>query len=343
MAANITYCGIPFGVGSDIAGSIRLPSHFCGIFGHCITPAVVEKARFWPPCTPEQLKCLSLGPMVRYSRDLIPVLKGIVGDRINMLPDIDKKVDLKKINIYCVESDGGKMTTPVMSTIKDAFKSVCNFIFLLLLKPLRPYPFLQIKEHFSENIGCNVQQTVLPNLDDAFDIYMAISNNMPHIYHCHKMANLKGEVNPFFELFKKIFGLSLHTFPMIVVGCIEKLSTTFGDKSLPQIKKYEDFKKKSFELLNNNGVIILPVFPEPAPFPFLTIPKVPNAAYSAIVSLLQCPVSVAPVGMTPRGKLPVGLQIIAAPFNDHISIAIATELESLFGGWKPPFNPEISN
>lgn len=201
----------------------------------------------------------------------------------------------------------------------------------------------QIKEHFSENIGAKVQQTLLPHFDDAFDIYLAISNNIPHISHCRKMANLKGEVNPFLELAKKVVGLSNHTLPMIVVACVEKITSPFHNKQAPQLKKFKEFKEKAMELLSNNGVIILPAFPEPAPFSFLTVPKVANAGYCAIVSFLECPVTVAPVGMTPRGKLPVGLQIIAAPYNDHLSIAVAKELETLFGGWKPPFSPDLSN
>jgi len=42
-----------------------------------------------------------------------------------------------------------------------------------------------------------------------------------------------------------------------------------------------------------------------------------------------------PLGLSKSG-LPVGLQVIASPLNDHLSIAVAEELEKGFGGWVSP-------
>jgi len=42
-----------------------------------------------------------------------------------------------------------------------------------------------------------------------------------------------------------------------------------------------------------------------------------------------------PMGLNPRG-LPVGVQVAAGLDRDHVSIAVALELERVFGGWVPP-------
>jgi fatty acid amide hydrolase 2 len=34
--------------------------------------------------------------------------------------------------------------------------------------------------------------------------------------------------------------------------------------------------------------------------------------------------------------LPLGVQVAAAAGRDHVSIAVALELERVFGGWVPP-------
>jgi Asp-tRNA(Asn)/Glu-tRNA(Gln) amidotransferase A subunit family amidase len=38
--------------------------------------------------------------------------------------------------------------------------------------------------------------------------------------------------------------------------------------------------------------------------------------------------------------LPIGIQIVAGPFQDRLSIAVAKELQTAFGGWKEPPSSE---
>ena len=52
-------------------------------------------------------------------------------------------------------------------------------------------------------------------------------------------------------------------------------------------------------------------------------------------NLAQLPVTQVPLGLDRRG-LPVGVQVAAGPGRDHVSIAVALELERVLGGWVPP-------
>jgi fatty acid amide hydrolase 2 len=47
------------------------------------------------------------------------------------------------------------------------------------------------------------------------------------------------------------------------------------------------------------------------------------------------PVTQVPLGLG-RERLPLGGQVAAAPGRDHVAIAVALELERVFGGWTPP-------
>ena len=49
----------------------------------------------------------------------------------------------------------------------------------------------------------------------------------------------------------------------------------------------------------------------------------------------ECPVRRSRSGLGRKG-LPVGVQVAAARGNDHVSIAVAIELERSLGGWVPP-------
>lgn len=124
VAACVSYGGSPFGTGSDIAGSIRFPSHFCGLFGHLITQKAVNLDGHWPPFSSEQSECLSIGPISRYASDLNILVKAFLGDQVSKLPKLDEPVDLQKLKIYYMEDNGGKNSTPVHPEIKEGMKKV---------------------------------------------------------------------------------------------------------------------------------------------------------------------------------------------------------------------------
>lgn len=57
--------------------------------------------------------------------------------------------------------------------------------------------------------------------------------------------------------------------------------------------------------------------------------------YMLIFNTIGLPVTNCPVGLTSEG-LPVGLQIVANPALDRLTIGVAQEFEKIFGGWVPP-------
>jgi amidase len=52
-------------------------------------------------------------------------------------------------------------------------------------------------------------------------------------------------------------------------------------------------------------------------------------------SLTGWPGTVVRRGTSPEG-LPIGVQLVAAPRQDHLTLAVARHLESTLGGWQPP-------
>ncbi len=53
-------------------------------------------------------------------------------------------------------------------------------------------------------------------------------------------------------------------------------------------------------------------------------------------NLLGLPVTEVPLGLG-RAGLPLGVQVAAGHGRDHVSVAVALELERAFGGWVPPW------
>src|SRR5262249_57697607 len=89
LAAGLTYLS----VGSDIGGSIRVPAHFCGVYGHKPTLGVVPMRGHIPPppgSPPSGPATLPVaGPLARTAADLglaLQVLGGPDGDDAPLYP-----------------------------------------------------------------------------------------------------------------------------------------------------------------------------------------------------------------------------------------------------------------
>ncbi|WP_111497932.1 amidase [Marinobacter bohaiensis] len=82
-AASLAAGFTPLEVGSDLAGSIRTPCHFCGVFGHKPSRDLVSMRGHipGPPGTMSQPDLVEGGPMARHAGDLQLLLEVIAGPR----------------------------------------------------------------------------------------------------------------------------------------------------------------------------------------------------------------------------------------------------------------------
>lgn len=96
-----------------------------------------------------------------------------------------------------------------------------------------------------------------------------------------------------------------------------------------------NMRKFLLDKLGDNGVLFYPSSPFPAGYHYSTFLRPFNFGYWCLFNVLRLPVCQVPLGLDEQG-LPVGIQVVAAPYNDHLCLAVASELELEFGGWVPP-------
>src|SRR5947208_8915738 len=88
LVTGVQTCALPisgFDVGSDLAGSVRTPAHFCGLFGLKPTEGRIPNAGHIPevPGMPRAVRHMNvLGPLARSLEDLALVT------RIMAVPDV---------------------------------------------------------------------------------------------------------------------------------------------------------------------------------------------------------------------------------------------------------------
>lgn len=101
-------CGATvFGIGSDIAGSIRMPGMFNGIFGHKPTPGIVSLDGHFPGSIDKNFnQYLTIGPMCRYAKDLPTLTHLMVDEKFHKVLQFDRPLNTKDIKIYYLTSAG---------------------------------------------------------------------------------------------------------------------------------------------------------------------------------------------------------------------------------------------
>ncbi|KAL1506616.1 hypothetical protein ABEB36_005943 [Hypothenemus hampei] len=301
------------GIGSDMAGSIRLPALFNGVFGHKPTPKTVSVKGHWPMC--ENCKfheVLVLGPLARFATDLMLMMKVICSDKMCLELKLDETVDLSKLNIFFIEQFDGSITLPKVSEeIQSAVRQAVNYLKKECKASVMDYKFQAFQKSLVICASELYSQKDIPNL--------LKSNN----------------TNIFIEVIKVIFGKSNFTMNLLFSYITKSFYNCFvGDYS----KDNDLMKNEVMAKLGTNGVIIMPTSIGAAHkhnqiYFRLIYP------YLILANALGLPSTSVPCGFDKNG-MPIGIQVMAAPYQDRLCLAVAEELEKLFGGWVPP--PEKS-
>ncbi|ENN82006.1 hypothetical protein HUJ04_006668 [Dendroctonus ponderosae] len=301
------------GIGSDVAGSLRLPAHYCGIWGHKPTPGTVSSTGHYPSCNQyeEWTRAFTVGPMVRYATDLKTFLRVIAKPEQVEKLDLDGKVDLKKIKIYYSEHEDYYWRTPnqhcrnAVNKVVDHLRNVCGS------EPQK------IDAHFSQNVPdlSAIDLLSIEGIEDCFD------------------GNGNGALT---ELMKYATFRSQHTFMLIMCGVLRKTLINSPQKSRDKVKNIVNKVRKAFDsMLGEDDILIVPSFPTEAQKHGDVLRSIICIGYLSIFNLLGYPVTNCPVGVTSDG-LPVGVQIVSRPYGDKITLTLAEELEASFGGWIEP-------
>lgn len=117
-----------------------------------------------------------------------------------------------------------------------------------------------------------------------------------------------------------------------MLGLFEHFDKLMPDKTDRLLTSCSKLRSELISLLGDNGVLLYPSHPKIAPFHNSPIVHPTNFAYTGIFNALCFPVTQVPLGLSKQG-LPLGIQVVTTPYNDHLSLAVARELEKGFGGW----------
>jgi fatty acid amide hydrolase 2 len=308
--------GSPFGLGSDIGGSIRMPAFFNGVFGHKPSGGLVPGTGQHPFAHGKALRYLTTGPLTRRAEDLWPLLSILAGPDAKddgcerMKLGDPNQVNIADLNVVVVKDNG------VISVKADMLK-----VQLDAAEALRKR-------------GAKVVTHRIPALKKSLDIWMAMLSEAGGPSYSELLGGGK-PVSPVFELGKFIIGQSDYTLPSIVLAMTEKFPKYMPERTRRFVEMGEALREELTNLIGPRGVMLYPSYPSAAPKHNKPLFPPFNWQYTGIFNMMEFPVTQVPLGLNHEG-LPVGTQVAAAHGNDHLTVAVALELEKALGGWVAP-------
>ena len=303
-AAIIASGGSPLGMGNDLGGSIRIPSHFCGTVG--IKPnsgRFPRTGHFLPPGGVID-NWWQVGPMARFVEDLMlvmPILYGVDWRDPGVIPmplGDPKDVDVQKLNISFYTDNG--IITPIPEIV-DTVTKAANAL---------------------SGMGLNVEESRPPGIEQAFDIFMGFmsADGGAMVSNALELAGTT-EVHPLLLKVQEMTGergISTAEFNSLAFGL-----DIFRSMMLSHMQKYD--------------VILCPVNAFTALKHGISYNEeiIPAFTYTWTYNLTGWPGAVVRGGTSEEG-LPIGVQIVSRPWREDVALAVAQILESELGGWEAP-------
>jgi len=310
----------PFGLGADIGGSIRLPAFFNGIFGHKATGGLIPGSGQYPFPDGDGVKLLASGPLCRRAEDLYPLVKILAGpdgiDHGTVAREIKNPADVKisKVRVFYLEELPFLYTTPVQKELKETVSTVAARL-----------------SEITERTPAHATHKYIGEAIQMWATRMAIGSH----YSFDEILAAGKRKNFAFETAKSFFGASDYSLPANFLAMIESVADTPAQIQNHYLGHVDELKKYFQDLLGEDGVFICPTYTSSAPKHNMPLLKPLDFVYTALFNTLELPVTQVPVGFDKSG-LPLGVQVVASAFNDHVALAVAQFLESQFGGWQRP-------
>jgi 1-carboxybiuret hydrolase len=285
---------VPIALGSDTNGSIRVPSSFCGIFGLKPTYGRLSRARSFPFVSSFD----HLGPFARSVTDLALAYDAMQG----------RDVDDAACTTRGIE--------PVTSLIKQGFG---NLRMALAGGYFQQNVFAEAKEAVARVAkALNVTQTVeLPEAARARAAAYVISTVEGASLHLDRLRKRPNDFDPAVR-------------DRLIAGAM--IPAPFVDRA-QKFRRW--YRTQMMELFRSVDVIIAPATPCIAPklgqatfvLDGVELPVRANIGiHTQPISFIGLPVVAVPIPLEP---MPIGVQIIAAPWREDVVLRVAFALEQM--------------
>ena len=298
------------GLGSDSGGSVRVPAHFTGICSLKPTPGRMPGRGHLPPCVGPFSILGAIGPMARTISDVALMFSTLSGqDQLDPVspPIVFRNPSLNELRgntIGFFEDDGlAPVTLETRMAVNAAAAALRDAGFRV--EPFRPHTLERLRQLW-----------------------------LKFFVQCGAMfyaPSIRGEEHRLSPIFNEFLGLNEAMAPLTAAELLDAWA------------ELDLLRSKTLNEMSGHPVLLCPVASIPAfrhderawIVEGRTVEYLGAVRHTQWFNALAAPAAVIPVGRSPEG-LPIGVQIVARPFEDETALGIANLVDGAFGYRPPP-------
>ena len=300
-AASVSAGLTSFEMGTDIGGSVRIPSHFCGVFGHKPSFGIVPQRGYLDRVGGGLIDAdiNVFGPIARSARDLCGLIDVIAGPtsedakawRLDLPAPRHEDIREYRVGTW-LDDPAGEVATEVGDVLTTAVEALSK----TGTRVTDARPPIRLEDAvalFTSLITPAISVSADKEIGDAIS-----GTHRAWLDNHQARTEMRSVWQEWFREFDVLLCpvTPMAAFPHDQTGTIVDRSVTINGRARPHID---------------------------------------TLTWTGLVGVVYLPSTVVPVGFT-RDGLPVGVQIVGPYLEDRTSLFVAGELESLTGGYTPP-------
>lgn len=305
-AAAIAACMSPGGIGSDLAGSIRIPAHFCGIVGLKPTVGRVPGELQFPPSTGPYSLGATIGPMARSVNDLQLMFKVLAG--IDSAAET-RRASLRGSRVAFYTDDS---VAPVTEETRRAVETAARVL---------------------ANAGLIVEETRPPGIERGHDLWLKLFSRASVVQLRNFYAGREGEGGDFVRW-------RLATADPVPQPSLDDYISSWLERDRLRAALVEWMEHTPLIVAPVGATPAYEHGTHKLTVGERNLSTFRAFSYSQTFNVFDLPVVVVPAGRSLEG-LPLGVQIIGGPFAEDTVLAAAAIIEEALGGWQMP--PPLSD
>jgi Asp-tRNA(Asn)/Glu-tRNA(Gln) amidotransferase A subunit family amidase len=293
------------GIGSDLAGSIRIPAHFCGIAGLKPATGRIPGDGQWPPSAGPYSLGSVIGPMARDCADLkllFQVMTGCGQQR-------DDRSELAGQRVAWYTDDG---ISPVTAETRAAVEAAANAL---------------------ASAGLKVEQERPPCVEQALDVWLKLFSRATVVFLRSQYAGQEEKTGAFVRW-------RLATADDTPPPTLDDYIRGWLERDRLRAKLIAWMETTPLLLAPVGAVPAV----EHDTLKVMVAGKAISAfrafSYSQAFNAFDLPAVSVPAGRSREG-LPIGVQVIGRPGEEELILAAAQVIEDALGGWQPPQSDRI--